>query len=79
MTSLAILAGVLTLVIGSIIAAFVKGEVSGKKNQAHSDQASAIKVAEQGQALAQEQAQSAINMPSPDATQEIMKNDPKSF
>lgn len=79
MTSLAILAGVLALVIGSIVAAFVKGEVSGKKNQENSDQASSVKVAEQGQALAQEQAQSAVNMPSPDATQEIMKNDPQSF
>lgn len=79
MTSLAILAGILILFLGCIIAAFVKGTGFGKTTQANSDQASSIKVAAEGQALAQEQAQAAVNMPSPDATQEIMKNDPQSF
>ena len=79
MEILAILVGLLALIIGCIIAAFVKGQSSGKTSQSLIDQKETVKESEAGQALAQQQASSAVNMPTPEETMELMKNDPQSF
>lgn len=79
MTILTILAGVLILVIGCIIAAFVKGEATGKVKQAVTEQQGAISVAQSDVQNAQALAQEAVNMPSNQSVQELMKNDAASF
>ena len=79
MEILAILVGLLALIIGCIIAAFVKGQDSGKTAQSLTDQKETVKESEAGQDLAQKQASAAVNMPTPDETLELMKNDPQSF